>query len=446
MSHLMAVSLSAGNRGGHHEEGTAETSLRASATGGGGGVIATATRGGRGGGQDGGGDDREFCVAVAGGLACVLELVQPLRHVAWAGRDITVEAAMAAVDHGNRKKREVLRMARVHSTWRGVAAAAAEDSSGGRSWGGGGAGGETEHHEFSTAAATSTLGAAGEELDEEAEEFMVMCAGGWLGWYRSYHRRFEVRNVKLNTVAHRKREKELNRRLQREIFYISCRKMPRTLSSAGPSKSLGLSSMEHAARTVGYNVGSNPNPIFSTERCPRWNVKPLPHLPPCSCLRRSPMPNVHLFPSRPPPTVSPPSRATAGVSAHFTTTSNRHLRQHRQHRQQLPPADYRNRTRCDVLRHVPRRERWSGRQSAWTRDEIGCVEPGELFQNSRGLLRRVHRLRLHADAGVPFDPSAGRRRQRRPRVATGCGWLGKCGGAGEAVLSDRLDGGGRRRR
>lgn len=158
------------------------------ATNTGGSVIPRAAGGG---GKGSGRDDcngREFCVAVAGGLACVLELVHPLRHVAWAGRDTTTAAELAAVYHGAGKKREVHRMTRVPSTWRCVAAAAKDSRMGCDD-----AGDASDYRNVSTVTAAGTPETAEEEGDGEAEEFMVMCDGGWFGWYRSYHRRFEVR-------------------------------------------------------------------------------------------------------------------------------------------------------------------------------------------------------------------------------------------------------------
>lgn len=117
---------------------------------------------------------RDFCVVVSGGLASVLELVQPLRHVGWAGRDAVAETA-AAARHGAGKKREILRMARMPSTWRRAVAIgdckAADD----------------EH----------SAEALVDDVDSEAEEFMVMCEDGWFGWYQSHHRRFEVSTVGL---------------------------------------------------------------------------------------------------------------------------------------------------------------------------------------------------------------------------------------------------------
>jgi len=191
VSHLMAVFLSAGGRGGH-QEGIAKSLREATTTG---GSVITRAAGGGGGRVSGRGycDGREFCVAVSGGLACVLELVQPLRHVAWAGRDTTAAAALVAALHGTGKKREVLRMTRVHSTWRraAAAAAAAEYSR----IGGDCAGDASEYPNASTVTAAGASGTFGEEAGGEAEDFMVMCEGGWFGWYRNYHCRFEVRVV-----------------------------------------------------------------------------------------------------------------------------------------------------------------------------------------------------------------------------------------------------------
>ncbi len=194
----MAVRLSARGRGGGQERIT-ENILETTTTGG--SVISRAAGGDGGGGGGGGGgwrgsgrddcDGRELCVAVSGGLACVLELVQPLRHVAWAGRDITAAAALAAVFHGTGKKREVLRMTRVPLTWGRAAAAAAKGSRMGFD----GAGGASDNRNGSTVTAAGTSATAEEEADEEAEDFLVMCDGGWFGWYRSYHRRFEVRKL-----------------------------------------------------------------------------------------------------------------------------------------------------------------------------------------------------------------------------------------------------------
>eukprot|EP00752_Nemacystus_decipiens_P008616 g7695.t1 len=101
---------------------------------------------------------RDCCVVVSGGLASVLELVLPLRHVGWAGRDTTPNTTSAGSEHG--KKREVLRMARVPSSWQ--------------------------------RAALSIAQTVVDDVDGEAEEFMVMCSGGWLGWYQCHHRRFEL--------------------------------------------------------------------------------------------------------------------------------------------------------------------------------------------------------------------------------------------------------------
>lgn len=125
---------------------------------------------------------RDLCVAVSGGLASVLELVQPLRHVAWAGRDTGSKGNAAAALHGAVRKREIFRMARVPSTWR--RAVAIEELK------------DADHNNNNDAAAAAAAEADAEtvvdDVDGEAEEFMVMCQGGWFGWYRRLHGRFEV--------------------------------------------------------------------------------------------------------------------------------------------------------------------------------------------------------------------------------------------------------------
>lgn len=116
---------------------------------------------------------RDICVAVSGGLASVLELVQPLRHVGWAGRDTTPSTTFAAAAHG--KRREVLRMARVPSTWRRAAAKIVDSKHAGND------------HNAETVV---------DDVDGESEDFMVMCEDGWFGWYQCHHRRFEVSQIR----------------------------------------------------------------------------------------------------------------------------------------------------------------------------------------------------------------------------------------------------------
>lgn len=111
---------------------------------------------------------RDFCIAVAGGLASVLEVFQPLQHVGWAGRvtepaQAATTVALAEMLHSGGKRREILGMSRVPSAWRRAA----------------------------TAAAT----AEGQEhiVDNGGDDVVVMCGGGWVGWYHGCHGRFEVR-------------------------------------------------------------------------------------------------------------------------------------------------------------------------------------------------------------------------------------------------------------
>lgn len=135
----------------------------------------------------GGGNDyrsvggRDFCVAVSGGLASVLELVQPLRHVGWAGTGTGSKTTPPAALHGVGKTREVLRMMRVPSTWRRAEAAAAAAIEERKDV-------DSDHNET-----------VADDVDGEADEFMVMCQDGWFGWYQSHHRRFEVRSFHLAT-------------------------------------------------------------------------------------------------------------------------------------------------------------------------------------------------------------------------------------------------------
>lgn len=103
----------------------------------------------------GGGSGRDFCVAISGGLVSVLEVVEPLQHVGWVGRETTT-ALTTGIYGGGGKKREVARMARVPSVWR---PATAEDD------------------------------------DCAADDFMVMCEDGWFGWYHGCHGRFEVSEI-----------------------------------------------------------------------------------------------------------------------------------------------------------------------------------------------------------------------------------------------------------
>ncbi|CAM9177663.1 unnamed protein product, partial [Ectocarpus fasciculatus] len=100
----------------------------------------------------GGGGGRDFCIAVSGGLVSVLEVVEPLQHVGWVGRETTT-ALTAGVYEGGGKKREVARMARVPSVWRPATA---------------------------------------EDVDCAADDFMVMCDDGWFGWYHGCHGKFEL--------------------------------------------------------------------------------------------------------------------------------------------------------------------------------------------------------------------------------------------------------------
>lgn len=153
------------------------------------------TRGGQG--HDSSVGGRDFCVAVSGGLASVLELLQPLWHVAWAGRDTRMKKTLAAELHGAGMTREILRMARVPSTWRRAAAAAAtvavaieerKDT--------------YNNHSAAFAAAASAAETAVENVDGGAEEFVVMCEDGWFGWYQSRHRRFMVSCLGVGTTAY----------------------------------------------------------------------------------------------------------------------------------------------------------------------------------------------------------------------------------------------------
>lgn len=128
-------------------------------------------------------------------------------------------------------------------------------------------------------------------------------------------------------------------------------------------------------------------------------------------------------------------RSTAGISARLTAPSSQQLRWYRQRqRQWLPPAGYRSGLRCDVLHRMP----YHGKKSATN------FEQAELFQDSRGLLGRVHRLRLHADAGTTLGPAARLQRRRwQHRVTERRKWRGEARGTGQAIPSDPLDGGGR---
>ncbi|CBN73996.1 hypothetical protein Esi_0009_0188 [Ectocarpus siliculosus] len=168
VSHIMAIRLSAGEEAGVFGSGVDTRRAAADTTGRGtslctgkGGenfqapakgsswaeVIASAR-----GKSGGGGSGRDFCVAVSGGLISVLEVVEPLQHVGWVGRETTADLT-AGVYGGGGKKREVARMMRVPSVWRS---------------------------------------AREEDIDCAADDFMVMCDDGWFGWYHGYHGRFEL--------------------------------------------------------------------------------------------------------------------------------------------------------------------------------------------------------------------------------------------------------------
>lgn len=175
---LSAAAVSAGRQ----SEEVKQNSLSQAAATGGSSMAPSNNRGGQGCQSVGG---RDFCVAVSGGLASVLELVQPLRRVGWAGRDTGSTISMAPELYGAWKKREILRLVRVPSTWRRAGAATplegvfeeqknADDA----------------HNDPTTA--SSAAEAAVDDIDGEAEEFVVMCEDGWFGWYQSHHRRFEV--------------------------------------------------------------------------------------------------------------------------------------------------------------------------------------------------------------------------------------------------------------
>lgn len=170
---IVSAGLTAGRQ---PEDIKAKALLQAGAVDG--SISARETRDGRGCGIVGG---RDLCVAVSGGLASVLELVQPLRHVGWAGRDAVVSnTAVEAKAYG--KKREVLRMARVPSTWRRAAGI-----------------GECKDAKAENGHNAETVV---DDFDGEAEEFMVMCEDGWLGWYQCHHRRFEVSRTRLGAKVH----------------------------------------------------------------------------------------------------------------------------------------------------------------------------------------------------------------------------------------------------
>ncbi|CAB1106295.1 unnamed protein product [Ectocarpus sp. CCAP 1310/34] len=166
VSHIMAIRLSAGEEAGVLGSGVYSRGAAADTTGRGmspstgkGGenfqapakgsswaeVIASAR-----GKSGGGGSGKDFCVAVSGGLISVLEVVEPLQHVGWVGRETT--AALTSGGSGG-KKREVARIARVPSVWRS---------------------------------------AREEDVDCAADDLMVMCDDGWFGWYHGYHGRFEL--------------------------------------------------------------------------------------------------------------------------------------------------------------------------------------------------------------------------------------------------------------
>lgn len=166
--------------------------LRAAASGDGGGKC------------DGSNSGRDFCIAVSGGLASVLELVQPLQHIGWAGRDAS--ATLAAESHGGGKQMgEVLRMARVPSAWRRTGLEAEEGQypafssrPGGSSYGSDVVS-KGEYDRIVTAAGTVI-----ENADDGAGGFMIMCEGGWFGWYHICHGRFEVSYLTC-AVAHNKK-------------------------------------------------------------------------------------------------------------------------------------------------------------------------------------------------------------------------------------------------
>ena len=162
---VVAVAMSGSAAGRPSEEVKVKVSLPAGAEGV--GMIRRGARGGQDFGYIGG---RDFCVAVSGGLASVMELVHPLRHVGWAGRGTVTEAAPTTAPHGSEKKREILRMSRVPSTWRRAVGIEGCKAVG------------NDHY------AEPLVG----DVDGAAGEFMVMCEDGWLGWYQSHHRRFEV--------------------------------------------------------------------------------------------------------------------------------------------------------------------------------------------------------------------------------------------------------------
>lgn len=171
VSHIMAIRLSAGEearvfgsgvdarraaadttgRGTSLSTGKGGENFQAPAKGSSWAEVIVSARGKSG----GGGSGRDFCVAVSGGLVSVLEVVEPLQHVGWVGRETTA-ALTAGVYGGGGKKREVARMARVPWVWRS---------------------------------------AREEDVDCAPDDFMVMCDDGWFGWYHGYHERFEVSEI-----------------------------------------------------------------------------------------------------------------------------------------------------------------------------------------------------------------------------------------------------------
>lgn len=136
----------------------------------------------------GGVGSRDFCVAISGGLVSVLEVVVPLWHVGWAGERSTTSS----------RDREILRIARTPSRWGALVPARSEveNNTAPRS---------TQRCEDRSGTEESTPRAGssrGEETNYTAAKrgvhrgsgFIVMCEGGWVGWFHDHHRNLEVRN------------------------------------------------------------------------------------------------------------------------------------------------------------------------------------------------------------------------------------------------------------
>lgn len=127
---------------------------------------------GGGGGGGGGGGTRDICVAISGGLMSVLEVVAPLWHIGLAG-----EGAQES-----QERKQVLTMARAPCGW-----------------------GNTAFEPGALSASTPTYGEGEIVLSGEGKAagntnscgFLVMCEGGWIGWYHG-SREYTVGNLTIS--------------------------------------------------------------------------------------------------------------------------------------------------------------------------------------------------------------------------------------------------------